>query len=366
MFRGRGRRGTGSLAPLSGRLLLLLFLLSVPRLAALGQSERLVIVSWNVENLFHPSVATGNEWARRFSPSGEARWTHSRFDDKLANLALVIGRLKPDILCLQEVESRQVLEKLQVRLARDHGWRLPYILHQHGGDFRGMDVAIMSRYEPSSVDWVLPFPGRRDILAASFEPGGVPLKVVNNHWKSRFVPDEVPPDEGRENNRRLRNKEAAALRRLADQVLLSDPRTALVVAGDFNDDFDDLSLVETAGILTCREAVFRPRAETALYNLAAELPPRDRGTFYYRWGRTWNSFDIMAVSPGMLPEAGPEVAAPWQVRPAGYHVVRSSFLADKQGRPLAFRRIRRRRDGRVVYQHGYSDHFPVKLVLVRR
>lgn len=226
-----------------------------------------------------------------------------------------------------------------------------------------MDVAVMSRFGAKSVEWITPAPGRRDIQQVAFDVDGERLVVFNNHWKSRFILPGQPVEAGRAYNRSLRMREAQALRNALDAAFATDPAAAIVVAGDFNDDPEDLPLVDGARMLMDRAAVVREAG--ALYNLAAELPADRRGTFHYRWGRSWHTFDTLAVSRSLLPEALTD-AAPWRVRNAGYDVVRYRFLGDTHARPLAFRRIRRIRDGRVVYQYGYSDHYPVRLVLVRR
>ena len=65
----------------------------------------------------------------------------------------------------------------------------------------------------------------------------------------------------------------------------------------------------------------------------------------------------------MLPEGEP--ASPWRVREESYTVFKTPAQCNEIGAPLPFRRVRNKDVG-DIFMTGYSDHFPVKVVLEPR
>jgi endonuclease/exonuclease/phosphatase family metal-dependent hydrolase len=340
------------LRPLS-ILLLLVLLLPAVRAAAAGApaTNRLVVASWNVENLFDADDDPANPGDDDFTPNGWTRWTPARYATKIDHLAEIIAAMQPDIVGLAEIENRRVLDDLVAALHAKQHYDLPVILHREGGDKRGIDVALLARFAPVATNWLSPVPEQRDILIARFEVGGRPLTVAMNHWKS-WTGDPAE-------NIRIRTVEAHAARSEIARRLAGEPRAALLAMGDFNDNVDSQVMTQEAG--------FRPWGAVAgtggtgtLYNLSGMLAVTNRGTFYYGKDRVWNSFDSISVSAGMLP-AAPAPAA-WQAATNAYGPFILSQQRDPEGRPLPFHRVRSKAAG-DVYLTGYSDHFPVRCEL---
>ena len=86
-------------------------------------AEPLRVVSYNVENLFHPkhdSVMIDSLWVEKddweWTPEGERRWSYSRYERKVESIARVLTAIGEwdgvDIAGLQEVENAQCLRKL--------------------------------------------------------------------------------------------------------------------------------------------------------------------------------------------------------------------------------------------------------------
>ena len=115
------------------------------------------------------------------------------------------------------------------------------------------------------------------------------------------------------------------------------------------------------GGLTDREAFQRDASGQTFLNLHAMLPADERGTFYYRREDVWNSFDSMAVSRSMVDDAASKGA--WAVVPDSYEIFKLPQMVDPKGAPRAFRRYKNRSTGEWYTQHGYSDHFPVRVKL---
>jgi endonuclease/exonuclease/phosphatase family metal-dependent hydrolase len=102
--------------------------------------EKLVIATWNVE-WFYDNYAGDNyaDLAKQQSAPSREDW-----DWKLAGVADVIAKIKPTILCLQEIENQRVLFYLTRKLKQDHG--LDYaVAYIEGGDFfTEQDVAVLA------------------------------------------------------------------------------------------------------------------------------------------------------------------------------------------------------------------------------
>ena len=100
---------------------LLCFCLSLPAgYAAVSPDEtepnRLFrIVSYNVENLFHPDQDSINP-DTDFTPDGKYHWTYSKYRQKVQHIAQVITNIGQfdgvDIVGLCEVENKQCLSDL--------------------------------------------------------------------------------------------------------------------------------------------------------------------------------------------------------------------------------------------------------------
>jgi len=122
-------------------LLLACVILVFPTIAAADPPpKKLVIATWNLE-WFYDDYPGDNysDLARQQSAPSRPDW-----DWKLAGVAGVIEKIKPTILCLQEIENQRVLFYLTRKLKQDHG--LDYaIAYIEGGDyFTEQDVAVLA------------------------------------------------------------------------------------------------------------------------------------------------------------------------------------------------------------------------------
>jgi hypothetical protein len=343
---------SGTRNPLLGRLVFIgLLVLGGTAAPAAVSVTNLVIASWNVENLFDAVNDPDNPGDDDFTPRGKMYWSAARYAQKLTNLAEVVAAMKPDILCLVEVENRRVLEDLSRVTATAFDWNMPVIIHREGGDKRGIDVAILSRHAPSNIAWTTPVTGMRDQLAATFDFGGRELTVFCNHWKSWSGNPET--------NASVRIREASHLSRQVRTILTRQTNAAVIATGDFNDLVTSDILIHSAGFVPWPPALGHP-TNALLNNLSGLLPPASRGTYYFSRNRVWNSFDSISVSPGMLP--GSDTPAAWQAATNTYAIFISSAQTNSAGRPLSYWRARSEHtSGRR--RIGYSDHFPVRVEL---
>jgi endonuclease/exonuclease/phosphatase family metal-dependent hydrolase len=328
-----------------------LFLLLIPALTFAG-SNTLVVASWNVENLFDTIDDPDNPNDDSYTPDGWTHWTTFRYTRKLSNLAKIIAAMKPDILCLAEVENRQVLKDLVATLQKEQQVELPFILHRDGQDTRGIDVAMLSKYQPVYTNWFCAFPAQRDVLVCDFVINDRPLTVMVNHWKSQLG--------AKEESDLIRSTEAKAVRKFIDTRLEKEPTAAILVLGDFNDNVDSPILVRDAG-LSLDEALVRTNAAKRLFcNLSSLFSEDKRGSYYYAAAKRWNSYDSISVSAGMLTNSLPP--APWHALPETYSIFKYPDHVQTNGTPKPFRYIRSKANGNKMVM-GYSDHFPVRVEL---
>lgn len=330
-------------------------LLALLTASARAENARpLRLVQWNVENLFDTQDDPANEGDDEYSPRGWERWTDALYGQKLTNLAAVLGPLDADFICLEEVENRRVLEDLCTVLRERFGRDYPYILHREGTDHRGIDVAMISRLQPTATNWITPVADQRDILIAEFERSGLPLTVLVNHWKSHLG--------SRDETDGIRMQQAQAAYGEVTRRLASDPGRAILVTGDFNDDFDSPTLTKGLRSIGDRARVLAGDGGPWLFNLASELPVNRRGTLYFKKGHRWNSFDSVSVSRELLGAPG-DTNGGWRVKAGSYQVIQKPEMRGEQGAPKPFRREREAGTNRWEYVTGYADHFPVTVVL---
>ncbi|HEY3448625.1 MAG TPA: endonuclease/exonuclease/phosphatase family protein [Myxococcales bacterium] len=155
---------------------------------------------------------------------------------KIAKLAKVINAQAPDIVTLQEVETEDLLRRLNDKLTV----KLPNYKLIPGRDPRGINVAILSKFpllltKTHQNEWLYtpdgrgPYKWSRDCLEAHVDLGGNrEAAFLVNHFISQ-VDDNVDTD-------LKRQAQAKAARDLADGIRNSTPWVAVIITGDMNDD----------------------------------------------------------------------------------------------------------------------------------
>ncbi|MGN0227826.1 MAG: endonuclease/exonuclease/phosphatase family protein [Paludibacteraceae bacterium] len=225
-----------------GIVLLILFVLAD---TATISADPLQIVSYNVENLFHPkhdSVAIDSALVEKddyeWTPEGERRWSYTRYYRKVENIARVLTNIGEwdgvDIVGLQEVENAACLRKLCYTLRRGE-----YdFVHYESPDPRGIDVALV--YKKARVDTINcrairiqntdRFPDRlqtRDILY-------VCARVDKKDTLHLFVCHLPSRRGGAAETEWKREAVKKILQGAVDSVLAIEPKAKIVIMGDFN------------------------------------------------------------------------------------------------------------------------------------
>ena len=317
--------------------------------------EKIRIVFYNVENLFD-TADDPETLDEEFLPVGERRWTKTRFNHKIGQIARVIiasgGWESPDIIGLCEVENRNVVEQLiRHPLLKKSGYK---IIHKESPDERGIDVSFLykkEKFSPLNYDYI-PIP----------DESGVPLKTREilrvtgllfpdtvhfffNHWPSRYG--------GTLETVSARKQAALTLHSETERIFQDQKNPRIIVMGDFNDQPSDQSIREVLNALP----PYQNNAQKILINLSAEWRDNNRGTLKYR--SQWQIFDQIMVSPALLDKTanlfcGPENASILQQE--------FLFMEDKtHGGIKPFRTY-----NGFQYTGGFSDHLPVYLDLYFR
>jgi len=218
-------------------------------------------------------------------------------EEEKAAVVGILNRLKPDILGVVEMGSKEDLADLQSRL-KAKGIDLPHPAWVEGPDVE-RHVALLSRFPIVSDQSVsnlpidlngAPLAVQRGILDVTIEPAeGYQLRVVGVHFKSkRDVPDF--------DQAQLRAREAAVLREHVTGILKEDPEANVLIFGDFND---------TKNEYPVRHIISRS-AKPKLTDLQLTDDAGERWTHYWRTADIYSRLDYLVVSPGLLPEIDQE------------------------------------------------------------
>lgn len=310
------------------------------------RAEDLRVVSYNVENLFHPKHDTvcidsttfiekdDYEW----TPDGERRWSYTRYYRKVENIARVLTNIGEwdgvDIVGLQEVENALCVKRLCYTLRPGE-----YdFVHYESPDPRGIDVALI--YKKSRVDTLnskpLPIPspqGResreeklvtRDILY-------VCVRVDKRDTLHLFVCHLPSQRGGAAESEWKRTAVKEILQRSIDSVYALHSAAKIIVMGDMNsepkEDLDGL----------------RNRMVVESQNSKVE----SHGTHKFH-GR-WSCLDQFYTSPALDSLSRAEIYnAAWIQEPD------EKYLDLKPKRTY---------NGFRYQKDGFSDHLPILLKL---
>jgi endonuclease/exonuclease/phosphatase family metal-dependent hydrolase len=329
--------------------------------SALCDPSRIVLMTFNVENLFdtvddphklddtflpielkasagHRARCAALRSAREREECLAWDWSDAVLARKLERLAAVIlqvnGGRGPDILALQEVENRGVLERLRSEHLATAGFRESILIE--GDDPRGIDVAFLSRFPlhgEARLHRRTHAPGEsgdvRGILEATFELGdGTLITGYCVHLPAPMHPAAARFD---------------ALERLDTLAAALPPGRMRFAAGDFN-----INSAEER-----RYDVIRGRLATHWIAAHAQGCSECSGTYYYARDHAWSFLDMILVGRE-LDAREPRLA--WRLAPESVDVAHAvAAQSTSAGYPARFDP----REG-----SGVSDHWPLVATLV--
>ena len=290
-------------------------------------AEPLRVVSYNVENLFHPekdSIKDDGEW----TPEGEKHWSYARYNRKVENIARVLTNIGEwdgvDIVGLQEIENAAVVKKLCYTLRRNE-----YdFVHYDSPDRRGIDVALM--YKKARVDTL-----KSEKLKVKSERDGERLVTrdilyvcarIDKRDTIHFFVCHLPSQRGGKAETEWKREAAKeVLQKAVDSVFAISEDAKIIVMGDMNSEELRVKGLQVMG-----------------YGLSVT----GYGTHKYQ-GR-WECIDHFYVS-----EAIDSVS--------NAHVYDAEWIQEPDEKYLGLK-PKRTYNG-FTYQNGFSDHLPVILDL---
>ena len=321
------------------------------------KKSKLVVMTFNVENLFDthddpekvdetflPATKKKNEkhlqgcmqikvekWRRQCT---DWDWSEKVLQTKLDRIGQVIRSVNqgngPDILFLQEVENKSVLERLRKSYLNGLKYRESLLLE--GKDARGIDVAILSRYPFVKKAELLPIEFSRDtnkkrikdtreILFTSVKVKGEEINLYSVHFPAPFHPTTM--------------REAAF--RSLNKYLEQDPQLS-IAAGDFN-------------VTSSEDKEKRILSRLATDNWKVSHLEGCKGcpgSNYYAPRKQWSFLDMVLVSKEGLKKSS------WSLVREGIRLANKLPFQNRQGTPYAFK---------MPGAKGLSDHWPVVLEL---
>ena len=307
------------------------------------KSAPLRIVSYNVENLFHPekdSIKDDGEW----TPEGEKHWSYARYNRKVENIARVLTNIGEwdgvDIVGLQEIENAAVVKKLCYTLRRNE-----YdFVHYDSPDRRGIDVALM--YKKARVDTLRTRAiVVNDGMSASLNDGLITRDILYVCARVKNDPSKVHGDTlhlfvchlpsqrgGKAETEWKREAAKEVLQKAVDSVFAISENAKIIVMGDMNST-DELKIKN--------------------YELKDKLAKSQKlkansqqGT--YKHNGRWECIDHFYVS-----EAIDSVS--------NAYVYDAEWIQEPDEKYLGLK-PKRTYNG-FTYQNGFSDHLPVILDL---
>ena len=182
-------------------------------------ANQLKIASYNVENLFDLKV--DNSEHAEFVPNSKSQWNEKNFNIKLNNLIKVIEDLDADIIALQEIENRELIQLLIKKIPKYKYYS--FIKYPNSAIGLGFLSEIEIK-ENKFIDIKFETKVYRPILETTFLFNNVEFKIFNNHWPSKS---------GGESYRIKYAKD------LQDILVKIEKDYDYILIGDFNSDYNE-------------------------------------------------------------------------------------------------------------------------------
>lgn len=315
------------------------------------------VAFWNLENLFDIEESEDRpDYLKKQLRKELAGWSLDVLKKKVSQLGAIIKQLNegrgPDILGVCEIENENVMRVLIDALG-DLG-RTYAVAHADTQDKRGIDVAFLfdadkyTSHEQFSHS-IQKRTATRDIFQVNLKTvAGNTLVVVGNHWPSRSG--------GQYQSEPFRMMAGETLAYFHERILEELGKDVAVIAmGDFNDEPYDRAVREYAQSIREGRAILNATSIDYFYNLMwGELGQR-AATYYF--GNQPNLLDQFWVSRSFLEAAGKFAVGESSVRICNLPEL---IATGDYPRP---RKFGRPSSPSSFDPDGYSDHFPIAVVL---
>lgn len=353
-------------------------------------SDAYTLVTYNIENLFDADGVAIYDDYRETVGDGNPNYTKEDILTKIQNAVRVLQQYNdgkgPDVIAMVEIESDFTPDGEMSAGDFLEKYASTTLANMLGDDFseeiadlpsellllKGMMDAEMWDYEmsvgkseigrdgePETVQKTVTYSRfpidhdktkihhlvrARPILETWINVEGHELVVFNNHWKSGASSWEME---------KVRHQNAEVLRARLDELLADDPDLDIVLAGDFNSDynqshrydFEKTAVNDILGSIGDEEKVAEGNTDY-VYNLWYDFPIDERGSDTYR-GK-WGTLMQIMITSGMYDDAGLQyVDSSFDRGDFGFNTFSSS------GEP--------KRWSSTFSGSGYSDHLPISM-----
>jgi len=332
--------------------LAIFFLLFLGSRISAQTSQPVLVMWWNVENLFDVRDDPGvND--TEFTPGSDKHWTPNRLEHKLQGITRVIASINhhngPDLLGMAEVENKGIVERWLHEYMDGFHYN---VMYHNSPDQRGIDVALVYRatkFTPVGVHGhrVDLGPGHRptrDVTVYSLASDGDTLDCILVHWPSRSG--------GKEQSEPNRIAAAKVTAGAVDSLYRIRKNDDILIMGDFNDEPTDTSVT---GFLHAQgmppDSVAQDSGVPYLYDAMLTInADQSQGTYYYRGH--WDTLDQFILGKGLFDQKGFGVPHPEA------KVFALSFMKEQSGK---YKGAPFRTYVGNKYLGGTSDHFPITL-----
>lgn len=340
---------------------------------------------WNVENLFDVENSTVRPDRLREALKDELiGWNEKILNAKISQLAKIISNMNngkgPDLMGICEVEDGPVVNKLVSKI-KELVPRNYKVVHEEYDDKRGIEVGFIydaskfeiAKHSQTGKDLVfshhvLREEATRNILQATFRirASDTQIVLIGNHWPSRTI--------GELTTEPYRIAAADALSYFHKRILKElGNNIPIIVMGDFNDMPFSRSLMDYAFSTPYREQLEKSEHVPFFYNLMWSLINRGFATYYFgkkepdpcldRYTTYPNMFDQFMVSKSIafankICIKDGSVRVNKRIGNYDLYEERHSYEVPKKfGRPT--------KCGKPSYMNkeGFSDHFPISLII---
>ncbi len=309
-------------------------------------SKEFTIASYNVENLFDLTLNKSDY--KEYKPNTKANWNRKTFDIKLKNTIKVIKDIDADIIALQEIENKELLKLLQIKL--------PQYKYISFSKYKNASVGVgflskIKIIEEKTIEVKFSNKLFRPILETTFLFENNEFKVFNNHWPSKAVPE---------------NYRIKYAKKLFDRVKLLPKDYDYILVGDFNSNYNEYETIfnekrlNTTNSLTGINHVLNSHIEDRFITKENILKYKEATVHFNPWleKNIEERFSSKFRGGNVTPD---NILLPYSMfdnKKISY--VSNSFLIFKPEYLYKNKRVNRWQIKNSVHTgKGYSDHLPI-------
>ncbi|UTJ05617.1 endonuclease/exonuclease/phosphatase family protein [Arcobacter roscoffensis] len=303
------------------------------------------VASYNVENLF--DLENQKTEYKEYKPFTSSNWNKKTFHTKLNNTIKVIKDIDCDIIALQEIENKQILQTLLKKI--------PSYKYYSFSKYKNSAVGLgfISKVKIiNSKDIKVKFSNKtfRPILESTFKIDNHEFKIFNNHWPSKRVKESY------------RIKFA---KKLYDRVKKLPKDYDYILLGDFNSNYNeeqtfkfDKKLNNTYGITGINQVLNTKIKKD--FNTYDDLMQKEKIAHYNLWLdlKSYERFSNKFRNKNQTPDNIIVPKALFDTKNISY--IPYSFKVFKPSYLYKNKRVLRWQIKKGIHQgYGYSDHLPI-------